>query len=195
MTADKMQDHIRALNENDLERVIEIDAKHIDRPRRGFFEKRLSAALREPQNFVYVGYEDADGLEGFIIARILEGEFGRPKPIASMDAIGVDPRVPGKGIGQALIKGMESVLRDKNINEIQTQLDWTNFGLSTISFRLWFRADTTPCDRTIHRRRSRYGGRSYRGFWPACTRPGRLSINGRRRPAGACQDIEKDHRP
>jgi predicted N-acetyltransferase YhbS len=123
------KEHIRALTETDLDRVIEIDAKHTGRSRRGFFEKRLAAALREPHRFVYVGYEDKGELQGFVMARILEGEFGRSRVIAAMDTIAVDPDTPMKGVGQSLMKGLEDVLREKDIHEIQTQLDWTNFGL------------------------------------------------------------------
>ena len=120
---------LRPLRSSDLGRVIEIDAEFVGRARSGFFEKRLDAALRTPQAYVFIGHETNSDLNGFLLARILEGEFGTTDPVAVMDAIAVDPEKMGKGLGRALMLGLEGVLRHKGIHEIQSQADWTNFSL------------------------------------------------------------------
>jgi len=81
----------RPLVADDLQRVVEIDSKYSGRRRDGFFRKRLDAALAEPHKFVYLGCEIDAVLQGFLLARLQEGEYGSEEPSASFDAIGVDP--------------------------------------------------------------------------------------------------------
>ena len=124
-------ENLRPLRAEDLERVVEIDAALTGRSRRGFFEKRLTAAVARPQEFVYVGYDGENRLEGFVMARILEGEFGAAAPVARLDAIGVDPHCQSGGIGRSLLDGVDAVLRHKGIGELQSQVAWDNAGLLT----------------------------------------------------------------
>ena len=67
----------RALSADDLERVIAIDRIHSGRSRRHFFEKRFANAQARPEDFVQVGVVAGDQLKGFVVARILRGEFGQ----------------------------------------------------------------------------------------------------------------------
>lgn len=120
---------VRPLTVDDLDRVVSIDRSLAGRSRRGFFETRLKAALRDPKRFIYVGVCDGDVLAGFILARVLEGEFGGKAPVAVLDAIGVDPDGHGKGLGRALMRGLENVMNEKNVRELQSQLDWNNHRL------------------------------------------------------------------
>jgi len=120
---------IRPLTADDLETVVAIDAKITGRPRRGFYEKRLQAAQEEPKGFIYVGACKDGGLVGFVMARLLAGEFGSQAPVAVLDAIGVDPAAHGGGWGSALMDGLDDVMRQKGVSELQSQVDWTNHGL------------------------------------------------------------------
>ena len=117
---------LRALHATDLDRVIAIDTAVTGRSRRGFFEKRLEAALRDPHHFVYTGCSDANGLHGFMMCRLLEGEFGGRAAMAVMDTMGVDPARQGQGIGRALLQTTDQVLRHKGVVELHTQADWRN---------------------------------------------------------------------
>jgi predicted N-acetyltransferase YhbS len=117
---------LRPLHAADLDRVIAIDTAVTGRPRRGFFEKRLEAALRDPRRFVYTGCADASGLQGFMMCRLLEGEFGGRAAVAVMDTMGVDPARQGQGIGRALLQATDQVLRHKDVAELHTQADWRN---------------------------------------------------------------------
>ncbi len=129
MTELEKPENLRPLRSSDLRRVIEIDAEFSGRARSGFFEKRLDAALRTPQAYVFIGHETDSELNGFLLARILEGEFGATDAVAVVDGIAVDPEKMGKGLGRELMLGLEGVLRHKGIHEIQSQADWTNFSL------------------------------------------------------------------
>lgn len=127
------QKRVRRLTGGDLERCIAIDRAHAGRSRRGFFEARLRAALKDPARFIYVGVDDADGgagLAGFALVRLLEGEYGGTERIAVLDAIGVDGKLHGHGHGRALMRGAEEVMRDKGVVELRSQLDWNNHALT-----------------------------------------------------------------
>lgn len=130
----------RPLSGEDLEEVINIDARIGGRRRPGFYEKRLAAAIAEPKQFVYAGCELGGRLKGFLFARLLEGEYGIDEPVAAMDAIGVDPGSQGQGLGTALAHYLENVLRHKGIGQVHTQADWRNRNilgfLSDTGFRL-----------------------------------------------------------
>ncbi len=119
----------RPLVASDLKRVIEIDSSYTGRRRDGFYRKRLQAALAEPRNFVYLGCESNAALQGFLLARLQEGEYGTEKPSASMDAIGVDPEVAAKGVGRSLLEALDGILQHKGIQAIHTQADWRNLSM------------------------------------------------------------------
>jgi len=116
----------RPLSKSDFDMVVNIDAANSGRRRPGFFEKRLAAALAEPNYFIYIGH-DVDGeLKGYLLARLLEGEYGENKPVAVLDAIGVDPEFKGRGIGRQIMQNFIEILRHKQIPEIHTEVDWRN---------------------------------------------------------------------
>ncbi len=122
---------MRALRPGDLDQVVAIDARITGRPRRGFFEKRLSAALAEPGGFIYVGATAGRALHGYAFARILEGEFGGTAPVAVLDAIGVDPAGQGAGLGRKLMARLDKVMHSKGVHALQTQEIWTNHAFLT----------------------------------------------------------------
>ncbi len=119
----------RPLVAGDLQRVIEIDCEYTGRRRDGFYRKRLEAAVAEPRNFVYLGCESNAVLQGFLLARLQEGEYGTEQPSASLDAIGVDPEVAAKGVGRSLLEALDGILRHKGIRTIHTQADWRNLSI------------------------------------------------------------------
>lgn len=116
----------RPLVAEDLQRVIEIDSEYTSRRRDGFFRKRLDAALAEPHKFVYLGCDIDAVLQGFLLARLQEGEYGAGEPSASFDAIGVDPALVTQGLGRALLDALTGILQHKGIAAIHTQADWHN---------------------------------------------------------------------
>ncbi len=140
MTALQTDLNIRPLMQSDFPRVVDIDARVVGRNRPGFFEKRLKAALAEPKQFIYIGCELNGELAGFLMARLLEGEYGIKEPVAVLDVIGVDPELQGNSIGRSLMKEFDAILEHKQIKETQSQADWRNQDIlrffSSIGFKL-----------------------------------------------------------
>jgi L-amino acid N-acyltransferase YncA len=120
---------VRPLGPGDLERLIAIDKAHTGRARRRFFEKRLEAASRRAEDFIHIAIERNGRLAGFLLARILHGEFGRDQPLAVLDVIGVDPDAREHGYGRALMQGLTEAVRRKGVQRILSQAEWTNHAL------------------------------------------------------------------
>jgi L-amino acid N-acyltransferase YncA len=120
---------VRPLRPADLERVIAIDSAHVGEPRRRFFEKRLAHAKQHPEDFVQVGVARNGSLIGFAFARILRGEFGRAQAIATLDAVGVEQDSREHGVGHALMDGLSKLMREKGVQSLQSEADWTNHAL------------------------------------------------------------------
>ena len=117
---------VRLLRPADLERVIAIDSSHVGEPRRRFFEKRLAHAKQHPDDFVHVGVVRSNVLVGFVFARILRGEFGRKQTTATLDAVGVEYEGQARGVGRALMGRLIEIMREKGVQSLQSQADWTN---------------------------------------------------------------------
>lgn len=117
-------DAVRPLVAADLDRVVAIDREASARSRRGFYEKRLAAMRRHPAAFVALGYDAGGGLDGFVLAQILDGEFGGRHPVAVLDALGVASAARHRGIGHALFAALETALRRRGARELRTQASW-----------------------------------------------------------------------
>ncbi|HUT49807.1 MAG TPA: GNAT family N-acetyltransferase [Alphaproteobacteria bacterium] len=120
-----VQPIVRALRPSDIDAVIAIDAANVGRARQGFFVTRLAAVKRDPRMFLALGVEDGEKLAGFVIARVFRGEFGTAEPVASIDAVGVDEARQGRGLGSALMSGLEAAMRDRGIAEVMSQDLWS----------------------------------------------------------------------
>lgn len=116
---------IKPLTSDDLEAVIAIDTATSGTSRRGYFEKRLEAAIERPGDYVYVGLHEGDALAGFAFAKLVSGEFGQSNASASVDALGVDPAFNGKGYGHKLLAEIEGILRHKGVSVLMSQIDWS----------------------------------------------------------------------
>ncbi len=115
---------MRPLTANDLPQVIEIDENNTGRSRKGFFERRVTAALNEPKQFIYIAYENNGDLQGYLLVRLQQGAFGGDKTVAVVDGIGVSSDAQGKGIGYHLMEELSTIIKNKNIHEIRSQADW-----------------------------------------------------------------------
>ncbi len=120
---------VRRLRPGDLEDVIALDKAITGRSRRGYFEKRLAAALREPSAHVQVAVDGERGLAGFALARVLSGEYGRTEAALALEVIDVDPALRRRGIGARLLGALERGMGEKGIEEILTEARWTDHGL------------------------------------------------------------------
>ena len=154
------KDDIRPLDVSDMKSVINLDRQLSRRSRNGFFEKRFQAFQAEPDAFVYLGCFGSNGLDGYLLVHMLEGEFGTSEPVAVMDSLGVQPEMQHQGIGPALLDELQSRLKSKNVSLLRTQAEWRhrdilNF-LSTAGFDLAerhiYERDVAPIDNLARER-------------------------------------------
>ena len=116
----------RRLARSDLDAVVGIDALLEGQTRRTYFERRLSCALREPEMHLQFAIDDAAGLAGYILARVLEGEFGRASPGVRLEAIGVRPDAKGRHFGRRLLDGLAEEAKRRGIGDLRTQARWND---------------------------------------------------------------------
>ena len=117
---------LRALTPTDLNGVVAIDAAIEGRSRRAYVERRLAAARREPALHAQFAAVDEAGLAGYILARVLEGEFGRETRSLRIELIGVRPDARGRGVGQPLFDALSAWAQRHAIRELRTQAAWTD---------------------------------------------------------------------
>ncbi len=120
---------LRRLAAQDIDAVVEIDAQITGRSRRAYFERRLQAALRAPALHIQFAAEEDGVLEGYVLARRLDGEFGRVEPALRLEVIGVRPGEQGHGYGDALLGALEAEARKNGIFELRTQAGWKDHGM------------------------------------------------------------------
>jgi GNAT superfamily N-acetyltransferase len=120
---------VRRLAPADLGAVVALDAALIGRTRRAYFERRLNAALREPELHVQFAAEDNGQFHGHALARVLEGEFGRTQPGLRLEIISVLPAAQSRGVGRALHAALEQEAKKRGISEIRTGAAWRDHAM------------------------------------------------------------------
>ncbi|MFN3655636.1 MAG: GNAT family N-acetyltransferase [Pseudolabrys sp.] len=128
-TATTAAGEVRPLRSADLDRLVAIDSAHVGEPRRRFFEKRLNHIRDHPEDFVHVGVVRDGVLVGFAVARIMRGEFGRDQATATLDAVGVVTESQERGIGRSLMSSLVAAMRERGVQSLQSQADWTQHAL------------------------------------------------------------------
>ena len=103
-----------------------MDAAIEGRPRRAYVERRLAAALAAPKLHAQFAAEDADGVAGYILARVMEGEFGRIEPGLRLEMIGVRPDARGRGMGAALFAALADWGRRHGVRTVRTGAAWND---------------------------------------------------------------------
>lgn len=112
-----------------IDAVVAIDAALGGRSRRDYFERRLASAQRDPERHIQVAVEADGGLAGFMLGRVLEGEFGRSEPQLRLEAFGVKPAAQHRGLGHALSSAFEAEAARRGIAEIRTTALWRHHEL------------------------------------------------------------------
>ena len=115
---------MRRLGKEDLATVVALDAANAGRLRSFYFQRRLGAALAAPDLHVQLGAERDGKVVGFIMARLLRGQFGRSEWALRLEAMGVEPGVKGEGIGSALLTQLQSEARRLKAQAIRTGASW-----------------------------------------------------------------------
>lgn len=120
---------LRRLAAQDLDTVVDIDAQITGRSRRDYFERRLQAALRAPELHIQFAAEEDGVLEGYVLARKLEGEFGIIEPALRLEVISVRPGEQGHGYGDALLGALEADAHKQGVFEVRTQVGWKDHAM------------------------------------------------------------------
>ena len=115
---------VRALTQQDLDQVVSIDAALQGRVRRSYFQRRLSAALKQPALHVQLAAVDADGLAGCVLARRTGGEFGRTSPGLRLEVVGVRADRRGQGVGKLLIDALVNNALRHGVDQLLTTANW-----------------------------------------------------------------------
>jgi len=120
---------VRRLAREDLDAVVAIDTGILGRTRRAYFERRLAAALRQPEVHVQFALEEGGVLRGHVLARVLEGEFGRTQPGLRLEVISVSRDAASRGLGRMLHAALEAEARKRGIGELRTASDWRDHAM------------------------------------------------------------------
>jgi ribosomal protein S18 acetylase RimI-like enzyme len=115
---------LRLLAPRDLAWVAAIDAALTGRTRRAYFERRLAAAQRDPERHLQLAAESGGALAGFMLGRVLEGEFGRAEPELRLEAFGVAAAAQHQGVGAALTAAFEAQAAKRGLGVIRTTALW-----------------------------------------------------------------------
>lgn len=119
----------RPLRVDELERVIAVDAANVGRSRRHFLAKRFGAVEQSPEDYIHLGVDAGGQLGGYVLARVLRGEFGRDEPIGVLDVINVDRALAARGYGQRLLAALAAQLRARGVTRLYSEAEWTNHTL------------------------------------------------------------------
>jgi len=103
----------------DLDRVVEIDIKVLEKPRPEYWEAKLELVEKRSQISALVAEID-DKVIGFIIGGASRWEYGVPENIGWIDTIGVDPDYQRKGIAKTLFREMTKDLKKVGVDTITT---------------------------------------------------------------------------
>lgn len=115
---------IRALTRDDLPRVVAIDAAIEGHSRRTYVERRLAAALREPALHAQFAACIDNELVGYILARVLECEFGRSERSLRLEMVGMRPAARHHGGGKRLFQVLADWAGRHGIRELHTTATW-----------------------------------------------------------------------
>jgi len=119
---------IRALNEHDLEAIVDIDAAASKRRRPQYFRSIFERSARSPMQVSLVA--EIDGrVAGYLLASVYYGEYGIAEPTASIDAIGVRVDARRQHVGHALMEQLRSNLAALGVTTFRTEVSWSNFEL------------------------------------------------------------------
>ena len=110
---------IRTMVPSDLDRIVEIDIKILEKPRSEYWEMKLELVEKRSQIAALVAELDGKMI-GFIIGGASRWEYGVPENIGWIDTIGVDPDYQRKGIAKILFTEMTNKLKKLGVDTIIT---------------------------------------------------------------------------
>ena len=120
---------VRSLLKEDLEGLIRIDRRITGRDRSSYYKRKVSEAIEESGVRVSVVAEMQGEIAGFIMARVDYGEFGRTATDAVLYTLGGGQACAQRGVGQALIYQLYTILDALRVEHVRTEVEWNDFDL------------------------------------------------------------------
>lgn len=140
-------DHVlvRALATADLDAVVAIDAISTGLPRADFFRKRIARSMEDSSVHLSLAAELDEHVVGFVAVTFYYGEFGRPEPVAVLDAIGIHPDYRGQRVAAALLRQLDMNLGGLRVERMRTEVDWSQQELLSFFAHSGFRPAERIC--------------------------------------------------
>lgn len=116
---------IRIMRREDVDAIIEIDAKVLGEERFDYYKRKCAMALDDSLQLVtsmVAVYEDR--VIGFIMGNIYLGELGIPETVASIDTLAVDPDYQGQRVALELMRQFTTNAKEAQIENIYTIAPW-----------------------------------------------------------------------
>lgn len=140
---------IRPLKKEDLETIVEIDARVLGDRRRDYWKRKLERVDSRSSQISLVA-EVEGNVVGFILGDVSGWEFGVPNTIGWIDTIGVDPVYQKKGLATALAQELIKKLRTIGVKTIYTLVSWDDWDLLQFFHAMGFtRGDMINLELTI----------------------------------------------
>lgn len=117
---------VRALARTDLDAVVAIDTEIEGESRSAYVQRRLTAAVRDPALHAQFAVCHGKDLVGYILARVLQGEFGRDQPALRLEMVGVRLTERGHGAGKLLFDALTRWASQHSIAELRTAARWND---------------------------------------------------------------------
>lgn len=117
---------VRAMDADDLQAAIALDAAQVGRLREDFLERRWRAASQAPGSHIALVAHQGGELAGYLLGQVLHGAFGVIRPRAALDTIIVGERWRRNKVGRALLDRFRAQLAGLRIRIIGTLAPWNN---------------------------------------------------------------------
>ena len=122
--------NIRIMKQEDIDSIINIDAKISGRENPEYYRRKCKMALDDSIQMVTSLVAEYDGkVIGFVMGNLFIGEFGIPEPTASIDTIGVDPEYQNQGLGNELIDQCISHMRKAGAESVYILVNWNDWAM------------------------------------------------------------------
>ena len=128
---------VRVMRYDDLEAMVEIDAKVLGKVRRDYWQIKVELA---GQRALASLVAEMDGqVVGFILGDSSGWEYGVPDSVGWIETIGVHPDYQKQGVARSLMREMVTNLRKVGVEKIYTLVDWRSWDVlkffATMGFR------------------------------------------------------------
>jgi len=136
---------IRTMTQDDIERVVGIDAEWSQQRRPNYFALQIKRAREASSLHISLVAEVDAIVVGFAVGTVYYGEFGLLETSATIDAIGVQKRFRGRSVGRALLRQLRLNLAALRVTTVRTEVSWDDFELLGFLQREGFKPATRLC--------------------------------------------------